>query len=95
MGAPKRAVVATQSDLQQHQLLCDQEIRCSTTHTSISPRRWAVASIAFLSAMAEEERHRIVKRANEGRVAAFKRGTRFGRKLSDLQQAGGAQAHGT
>src|SRR4029453_14064063 len=35
---------------------------------------------AFLSAMAEDERHRIVKRANEGRAAARKRGTRFGRK---------------
>ena len=45
--------------------------------------------IAFLSAMAEDERHRIVKRANEGRVAARKRGAKFGRKpkLSDHQQA--------
>ena len=30
--------------------------------------------IAFLSAMAEDERHRIVKRANDGRAAARKRG---------------------
>ena len=45
--------------------------------------------IAFLSAMAEGERHRIVKRANEGRAAARKRGTRFGRKpkLTDHEQA--------
>lgn len=45
--------------------------------------------IAFLSAMAEDERHRIVKRANEGRAAARKKGTRFGRKpkLTDHQQA--------
>ena len=45
--------------------------------------------IAFLSAMAEDERHRIVKRANEGRTAARKRGARFGRKpkLTDHQQA--------
>jgi DNA invertase Pin-like site-specific DNA recombinase len=44
--------------------------------------------IAFLSAMAEDER-RIVKRANEGRAAARKRGTRFGRKpnLTMHQQA--------
>ena len=34
--------------------------------------------IAFLSAMVEDERQRIVKRANEGRVAARKRGARFG-----------------
>ena len=39
--------------------------------------------------MAEDERHRIVKRANEGRVAARKRGAKSGRKpkLSDHQQA--------
>jgi DNA invertase Pin-like site-specific DNA recombinase len=45
--------------------------------------------IAFLSAMAEDERHRIVKRANVGRAAARKRGMRFGRKpkLTDHQQA--------
>jgi DNA invertase Pin-like site-specific DNA recombinase len=44
--------------------------------------------IAFLSAMAEDERHRIVKRANEGRVAAKAKGTRFGRKpkLTDYQR---------
>jgi DNA invertase Pin-like site-specific DNA recombinase len=45
--------------------------------------------IAFLSAMAEDERQRIVKRANDGRAAARKKGTRFGRKpkLTDHQQA--------
>jgi DNA invertase Pin-like site-specific DNA recombinase len=44
--------------------------------------------------MAEDERHRIVKRANEGRAAAHKRGTQFGRKpkLTDHQQ--GPQADG-
>ena len=44
--------------------------------------------IAFLSAMAEDERHRIVKRANEGRVAARKRGVHMGRplKLTDHQR---------
>jgi DNA invertase Pin-like site-specific DNA recombinase len=36
--------------------------------------------IAFLSAMAEDERHRIVKRANDGRRAAMAKGIRFGRK---------------
>jgi DNA invertase Pin-like site-specific DNA recombinase len=30
--------------------------------------------------LAEEERTRILERANEGRVAAIKRGTRLGRK---------------
>jgi len=42
-----------------------------------------------LSAMAEDERHRIVKRANDGRAAARKRGTRFGRKpkLTEHQKA--------
>jgi DNA invertase Pin-like site-specific DNA recombinase len=45
--------------------------------------------IAFLSAMAEDERHRILKRTNDGRVSARKRGVRFGRKpkLADHQQA--------
>lgn len=45
--------------------------------------------IAFLSALAEDERGRIVKRANDGRIAAKKRGARFGRKpkLSKHQQA--------
>jgi DNA invertase Pin-like site-specific DNA recombinase len=36
--------------------------------------------LALLSGLAEEERSRILKRANEGRVAASKRGARFGRK---------------
>jgi DNA invertase Pin-like site-specific DNA recombinase len=45
--------------------------------------------IAFLSAMAEDERSRILKRANDGRKAAKAKGTRFGRKpkLTDHQQA--------
>ena len=44
--------------------------------------------IAFLSAMAEDERLRIVKRANDGRRAAKARGATFGRppKLTDHQQ---------
>jgi len=44
--------------------------------------------IAFLSAMAEDERHRIMKRANEGRAAAIKKGTKLGRtpKLNDHQR---------
>jgi DNA invertase Pin-like site-specific DNA recombinase len=44
--------------------------------------------IAFLSALAEDERQRIVKRANDGRTAARKRGARFGRrpKLNDHQR---------
>ena len=44
--------------------------------------------LGMLSALAEDERHRIVKRANEGRVAARKRGARFGRKpkLTNDQQ---------
>jgi len=36
--------------------------------------------IAFLSALAEDERHRITKRANDGRRAAKARGAKFGRK---------------
>jgi DNA invertase Pin-like site-specific DNA recombinase len=44
--------------------------------------------IAFLSALAEDERGRIVKRANDGRKAARARGARFGRhpKLTSHQQ---------
>jgi len=45
--------------------------------------------IAFLSAMAEDERQRMVKRANDGRKAARSKGVRFGRKpkLTDHPQA--------
>jgi DNA invertase Pin-like site-specific DNA recombinase len=44
--------------------------------------------IAFLSALAEDERQRIVKRANDGLAAARKRGVHMGRKskLTDLQR---------
>ena len=44
--------------------------------------------IAFLSAMAEDERHRIMKRANEGFIAAIKKGTYLGckPKLDDHQR---------
>src|SRR5262249_62236816 len=44
--------------------------------------------IAFLSALAEDERQRTVKRANDGRAAARKRGVHMGRKpkLTDLQR---------
>jgi DNA invertase Pin-like site-specific DNA recombinase len=44
--------------------------------------------LALLSGLAEEERHRILKRANEGRTAVIKRGTKLGRKpkLDDHQQ---------
>jgi DNA invertase Pin-like site-specific DNA recombinase len=45
--------------------------------------------IAFLSAMAEDERERIARRAHDGRAAARRRGVRMGRKpkLTDYQQA--------
>jgi DNA invertase Pin-like site-specific DNA recombinase len=36
--------------------------------------------LAFLSALAEDERSRILARANEGRAAAKKRGAKFGPK---------------
>jgi len=44
--------------------------------------------LAFLSALAEDERQRIVRRANEGRVAAKAAGVKFGRKpkLSEHQR---------
>lgn len=43
--------------------------------------------LAFLSALAEDERDRILKRATDGRSAAKKRGVKFGRKpkLTDHQ----------
>ena len=49
--------------------------------------------LALLSGLAEEERTRILRRANDGRIAAIKRGVRLGRrpKLNDHQQAGGPQ----
>ena len=52
--------------------------------------------LAFLSALAEDERERIHKRANEGRKAAKKAGTKFGRKpkLNDTQQARARQLIG-
>ena len=45
--------------------------------------------LALLSGLAEEERGRIVKRAQDGRTQARKRGARFGRKpkLNSHQQA--------
>ena len=45
--------------------------------------------LALFSAMAQDERERIIKRANGGREAAKARGARFGRKpaLSAVQQA--------
>jgi DNA invertase Pin-like site-specific DNA recombinase len=58
-----------------------------------SPRRGFTVRqeciLAFLSALAEDERHRILKRANDGRIAAKAKGTRFGRKakLTDHQRA--------
>ncbi len=44
--------------------------------------------LAFLSALAEDERERIVKRANDGRKAAKLAGAKFGRprKLNNTQQ---------
>jgi DNA invertase Pin-like site-specific DNA recombinase len=44
--------------------------------------------LALLSGLAQEERERIVRRANDGRTAARKRGAKFGRKpvLKDDQQ---------
>lgn len=44
--------------------------------------------LAFLSALAEDERERITSRANEGREAAKARGVKFGRKptLTEHQQ---------
>jgi DNA invertase Pin-like site-specific DNA recombinase len=44
--------------------------------------------LAFLSALAEDERHRILRRAKDGRVEARKRGVHMGRKpkLTDHQQ---------
>jgi DNA invertase Pin-like site-specific DNA recombinase len=50
--------------------------------------------LAFLSALAVDVRHRIIKRANDGRVAARKRGVRFGRKLK-LTQHQQAEVLGT
>jgi DNA invertase Pin-like site-specific DNA recombinase len=47
--------------------------------------------LAFLSALAQDERERIVKRAQDGRTAAKARGVQFGRKpkLTQHQQAEG------
>ena len=44
--------------------------------------------LAFLSALAEDERERITRRANEGRAAAVARGVKFGPKpkLTDHQR---------
>lgn len=45
--------------------------------------------LAFVSALAEDERERIVRRANEGRQIAKSKGVKFGRKpaLTDHQKA--------
>jgi hypothetical protein len=51
----------------------------ASTHEA-SPRPSVAASSHFLSALAEDERQQIVKRANDGRAAARKRGLHVGRK---------------
>src|SRR5262245_47746806 len=53
---------------------------------TLGPHHARRGFIAFWSALAEDERQRIVKRANEGRAAARKRGVHMGRqpKLTDL-----------
>jgi hypothetical protein len=52
--------------------------------------------IAFLSAMAEDERQRIVSRANDGRKAAKAKCVRFGRKTqADRALACGSPAAGS
>lgn len=45
--------------------------------------------LAFLSALAEDDRERITRRASEGRMAAVERGVKFGPrpKLTDHQRA--------
>jgi DNA invertase Pin-like site-specific DNA recombinase len=52
--------------------------------------------LALLSGLAEEVRTRIHRRANEGRVAAIKRGVKLGRKikLSDSAAGRGPRAPG-
>ena len=52
--------------------------------------------IAFLSALAEDERQRIVKRANDGRKVARAKGVKFGRKpkLTEHQQEEALQQYG-
>jgi DNA invertase Pin-like site-specific DNA recombinase len=49
--------------------------------------------LAFLSAIAQDERERITKRANDGSAAARAQGRRFGRrpKLNDHQQREAAE----
>ena len=46
--------------------------------------------IAFLSALAEDERQRIVKRANDGRTLARKRGARWPQAQTEPSPAGGS-----
>jgi DNA invertase Pin-like site-specific DNA recombinase len=48
--------------------------------------------IAFLSPLAEDERQRIVKRANDGRAAARKRGVHMGRKQPGWFRANSARS---
>ena len=62
--------------------------RCSTARASTSPRRQAAASLPCCQASPRRNAHRILKRANEGRTVAIKRGTRLGRKpkLDEHQQ---------
>ena len=53
--------------------------------------------LALLSGLAEEERTRILRRANEGRIAAIKRGTKLGRspQAQRPSASGGDQALGS
>ena len=47
--------------------------------------------LALLSGLAEEERTRVLRRANEGRIAAIKRGSRLGRNSSSTTIGGGSR----
>ena len=67
--------------------LTSEALRRCWLNTPMHHPRFGCA-LALLSGLAEEARERIIRRANEGQVAALKRGARLGRKpkLDEHQQ---------
>lgn len=69
-------------------------VACDADHPEILVELKVVLAVSAFCVInlkdpVDDERHRIFKRANDGRTAAKARGTRFGRKpkLTDHQQA--------
>ena len=73
----------------------ESRLRLSTAAISTSPPPMGRGFMAMMSAMAEDERLRIIKRTHEGRQIARAKGVKMGRKpiLTPYQTKESAAAH--